>query len=275
MTLSELQEKKREYGYSNEYISEKTGVPVSTLQKVFSGKTTAPRRTTLELLSKLFEQSIQTSPEDAFPSINIVAEKAPEYYAASGSSAIAPEYPGNKTLTDYLALPDDVKVEMIDGVFYDMASPSSIHQQMSLYLSASLLNYIMANKGACVPFSAPMDVQLDNDDKTIVEPDVFVVCDRNKIQKQRIVGAPDFIIEVLSPDYWYHDTIRKLKKYKNAGVREYWIVIPDTQRVIVYFFEKSPDPEEYTFSDEIPVNIWNGKCKINFKEIYERIRFMY
>lgn len=180
-----------------------------------------------------------------------------------------------KTLDDYLALPDDVKVEMIDGVFYDMASPSSIHQQMSLHLSAFLLNHIMANKGNCVPFSAPMDVQLDSDDKTIVEPDVFVVCDRNKIQKQRIVGAPDFIIEVLSPAYWYHDTIRKLKKYKNAGVREYWIVIPDTQRVIVYFFEKSPDPEEYTFSDEIPVNIWNGKCKINFKEIYERIRFMY
>ena len=284
MTVSELVNKKKEYGYSNEYIYQKTGVPVSTIQKIFSGTTSTPRRKTLEALSKLFEESSQKyilpdsygffSKESA-SNISFVSEEASEYQTTEGSGALDLKAGHDKTLADYLALPDDIRVEMIDGVFYDMASPSSIHQQMSIHLSSLLFNHIMANNGSCVPFSAPMDVQLDCDDKTIVEPDVFVVCDRNKIKKQRIVGAPDFIIEILSPNYWFHDTIRKLKKYKKAGVREYWIVAPDAQKIIVYFFEKSPDPEEYSFADEIPVNIWNGKLKINFKEIFDRIRFMY
>ena len=191
-----------------------------------------------------------------------------------GTAVLKIEDYSNKTLDDYLALPEGIRVELIDGVFYDMASPTSVHQRIGGEIYNQLSNFIDANNGYCVPFIAPMDVQLDCDDKTIVEPDVLVVCDRNKITKPRIVGAPDFIVEVLSPSNWYHDTIRKLKKYKNAGVREYWMVVPDTQKVIVYFFEKSPFPEEYSFTDEIPVNIWNGKCKIDFKAIFESIQFL-
>ena len=180
----------------------------------------------------------------------------------------------DKTLEDYLALPDDERVEMIDGVFYDMAAPTTVHQRISFMLGMKLENFIIKNNGACTSFVAPVDVQLDCDDKTIVEPDVFVVCDRNKITKPRIVGAPDFVAEVLSPSNWYHDTVRKLLKYKNAGVREYWIVMPENRKVLVYFFEKSPDPVEYSFVDEIPVGIWDGKCKVNFKEIFESIEFL-
>ncbi len=180
----------------------------------------------------------------------------------------------DKTLEDYLALPDDERVEMIDGVFYDMAAPTTVHQRISFLLGMKLENFIIKNNGACSAFVAPVDVQLDSDDKTIVEPDVFVVCDRNKITKPRIVGAPDFVVEVLSASSWYHDTVRKLLKYKNAGVREYWIVMSENRKVLVYFFEKSRDPVEYTFVDEIPVGIWDGKCKVNFKEIFESIEFL-
>lgn len=204
--------------------------------------------------------------------VGMVAEEMVGYSTTDGSSAMDLSSNADKTLEDYLALPDDERVEMIDGVFYDMAAPTTVHQRISFLLGMKLENFIIKNKGACTSFVAPVDVQLDCDDKTIVEPDVFVVCDRNKITKPRVVGAPDFVAEVLSPSNWYHYTVRKLLKYKNAGVREYWIVMPENRKILVYFFEKSPDPVEYSFEDEIPVGIWDGKCKVDFKEIFESIK---
>ena len=117
-------------------------------------------------------------------------------------------------------------------------------------------------------------MQLDCDDKTVVQPDVMIICDRSKITKPRIVGAPDLVVEVLSPSNWSHDMVRKLKKYKKAGVREYWIVNLEEQYVLVYEFTKSDFPTEYDFDDEVPVGIWDGKCKVNFREIYEDVEFM-
>lgn len=185
----------------------------------------------------------------------------------NGSSALDMSSYKNKTLKDYLELPDDVRVELIDGVFYDMASPTTSHQDIAGEIFTQLKNYIKANKGPCKPYISPIDVQLDCDDKTIVQPDIIVVCDKNKITKPRIVGAPDFVAEVMSRSSWYHDTVRKLWKYRNAGVREYWIVMPDNEKILAYYFEKAQNPIEYTFEDEIPVNIWNGDLKINLKEL--------
>ena len=173
-----------------------------------------------------------------------------------------------------MALPEGTRVEMIDGVFYDMASPVLVHQRISGLIFNKINNFILSNKGSCVPFDAPTDVQLDCDNKTIVQPDIFVVCDRDKLQGPRVVGAPDFIVEVLSPSNWHHDVVRKLRKYKNAGVREYWIVNPENLTVLVYDFSKSDMATEYSFNDEVQINIWDGNCKINFKEIFEQIEFM-
>ena len=125
-----------------------------------------------------------------------------------------------------------------------------------------------------MPFAAPTDVQLDCDDKTMVMPDVFVVCDRDKITEQRIYGAPDLIIEILSQSNWYTDMEIKRRKYKAAGVREYWIVIPKQQKILVYDFEKNNDSIEYTFDDSIPVGIWDGKCTVDFENIKSKISFL-
>ena len=135
-------------------------------------------------------------------------------------------------------------------------------------------NYIDANNGTCIPFVAPFDVQLDCDEKTMVQPDLLIVCDRNKITKERLVGAPDLVVEILSPSSWYHDTTRKLLKYKKAGVREYWIVMPHCQKVLVYDFAKSDLPVEYSFEDEVPVGIWDEKCRVDFRKIQEKIQFL-
>ena len=272
MTIDEMISKKKEYGFSCEYIAEKSGVPLSTVQKIFSKITTAPRRKTLEALWNIFEQAENET------GLNYVCEDAGGYGSVDGSSALKVRYLGKadntKTLDDYLALPEGTRVEMIDGVFYDMASPVLVHQRISGLIFNKINNFILSNKGSCVPFDAPTDVQLDCDNKTIVQPDVFVVCDRDKLQGPRVVGAPDFIVEVLSPSNWHHDVVRKLRKYKNAGVREYWIVNPENLTVLVYDFSKSDMATEYSFNDEVPINIWDGNCKINFKEIFEQIEFM-
>ena len=129
-------------------------------------------------------------------------------------------------LEQYEALPEDKRVEVFDGVVYDMARPSQIHQAVSMELSNIIFNYIKGKKGSCQLFSAPFDVKLSDHPLTIVQPDIMVICDKDKLDGKRCNGAPDFIIEIVSPGNPSDDYIRKLYYYKNYGVREYWLVDP-------------------------------------------------
>ena len=122
------------------------------------------------------------------------------------------------------------------------------------------------------PIASPIDVQLDCDDKTMVQPDVIVVCDREKIQNRCIFGAPDFVAEVLSESTRKKDLVLKLNKYMTAGVREYWLVDPDRKKVIVYDFEKEDYPMMYGFEARIPVGIFDGECEVDFQEIYAYVK---
>ncbi|MBP3204774.1 MAG: Uma2 family endonuclease [Lachnospiraceae bacterium] len=195
------------------------------------------------------------------------------------------EYPviyrqGDKTLEDYLALPEERRVEMIDGVFYDMATPTLVHQIISDEIRRCFGDFIKKNRGKCIAFTAPADVRLFRDDRTVVQPDVFVVCDRDKLTMQRVQDAPDLIVEVVSPGSLKMDTRLKLEKYKQAGVREYWIVFPEERKVQVYLFEMAGEaadiaPKEYTFADRVPVGIWDDRCEVDFGEIYKMIQFLY
>lgn len=179
---------------------------------------------------------------------------------------------GDKTLADYLALPDDVRVELIDGVFYDMSAPSGAHQTIAGKLFPMFDNFIEENHGPCLPYYE-YDVQLDRDDKTIVRPDIFVACHREQIHDERFYGAPDLVVEIVSPSNWKTDVKKKREKYEAAGVREYWMIFPKEQRVTVCDFEgKTPDVD-YTFHDKIPVKIWGGKCVIDFEKILTRLEY--
>lgn len=225
-------------------------------------------------VNKIQDDTAAKNASDYYEESSIVAEGTGIYDSTGGANALDMSSYENKTIEDYLNLPEGERVELIDGIFYDMAAPSIKHQLISFDLTCYLRNFIDENNGGCIPLVSPVDVQLDCDDKTIVQPDVMVLCERNKLTKERIIGAPDLIVEVLSPSNWYNDTTRKLLKYKKAGVREYWIVMLENLKVLVYFFEKSDLPVEYSFKDEVPVNIWEGKCKIDFNMIYEKIKDM-
>ena len=248
MNIQEMKEKKKEKGYTNEQIAELSGVPLGTVQKIFGGTTTSPRYDTLKALEKIF----------------LPMER---YYASvvkDASAAYTVKRQGEYTVEDYYALPDEQRAELIDGVLYDMASPETLHQMVGGYIYARFLEFISKNKGNCIPLIAPLDVQLDCDNKTIVEPDVMIVCDRDKLYKNRIYGAPDFILEVLSKSTRRRDMVIKLQKYANAGVKEYWIVDPDKNQVMVYEFDKD-DVSAYSFSDEISVGIYDGDLKIKIE----------
>ena len=265
MTIEEMQKKKRELGYTNEMIAEKSGVPLGTVQKIFAGITTAPRRFTLEAL----ESVLRVPPPDKMPVIYAVGEEPPRNVLRETSSALPIEE--WHTIDDYYALPDDRRVELIDGEFYDMAAPTQVHQTILLEMAFQLKPCVEEHEG-CRIFIAPVDVRLDNDDYTMVQPDLLIVCGKNDGDIRRINGAPDFITEVLSPASRMHDMFRKLTKYRFAGVREYWIVDPDKERVTVYDLENGDLPETYDFSDTVPLGLSGGSCTVDFARIRNVLR---
>lgn len=267
MTIDEMREKKREYGYTYEDLSKISGVPLGTVQKVFSGATMSPRKETLRSLERALSGKDMGETYSEPAGDMILREEA----AAYNSATVKTFY----TLEDYLALPEEERVELIDGQFYDMATPTSVHQAIGGYIYGQLLNHVLNRKGLCMPMMSPVDVQLDCDDKTVVQPDVMIICDRSKFQNGRVFGAPEFLVEVLSPSTRKKDMQLKLYKYANAGVREYWMVDPIKKVVVVYDMENLELPKLYSFEEQVPVGIWSGECKIDLAEMYEHISFLY
>lgn len=182
---------------------------------------------------------------------------------------------GEYTLEDYYELPDDQRVELIDGVIYDVSATTSVHQLLCGIFFARLYEYIRSKHGKCIPVMSPVDVQLDCDDKTMVQPDVLVLCDDQKLLRRCVYGAPDFVAEILSPSTKRKDMFIKAGKYQNAGVKEYWMVDPDKKQVLVYDFTTDCSVELHGFDEKIAVHIFDGDCEIDMPEIYEEIKFMY
>jgi Uma2 family endonuclease len=171
------------------------------------------------------------------------------------------------TEEDYYNLPENVRAELMDGQIYYMSAPSRIHQEILMFLSKTIANYIDSKKGPCKVYPAPFAVKLfSEDDKNVVEPDISVICDPNKLTDRGCTGAPDWVTEIVSPGNPGHDYIRKLNLYADAGVKEYWIIDPDKKRIFVYFLEKAFEVETYTLLDKIKVNIYDDLW-IDFKEL--------
>ena len=176
----------------------------------------------------------------------------------------------NTYTTDYIySLPEGQRAELIDGVIYDMAPPNRLHQELVMNLSAEIREYISKNNGFCKVYPAPFAVFLNKDDKTYVEPDISIICDKSKLDDRGYNGAPDWIIEIASSGTKRIDYGVKLLKYHSAGVREYWIVNPLTRTVNVYDLEKEELTDLYSFDDDIQVCIYDD-LTINITELLKQ-----
>lgn len=161
------------------------------------------------------------------------------------------------TEEDYYNLPENTRAELIDGQIYYMSAPTRIHQKILGFLFNHITNYINSKDGSCEVYPAPFAVKLfSNDDNTIVEPDIFVICDKNKLTDKGCSGAPDLVVEIVSPSTQQVDYGIKLFKYRTTGVREYWIINPITRTVNVFDFENEKGTYQYSFDDEIHVCIY-------------------
>lgn len=161
------------------------------------------------------------------------------------------------TIDDIYALPDGKRAELIDGQLYYMNPPNTRHQRIVNYINTEINLHIRSNNGSCEVFPAPFAVFLNRDDTNYVEPDISVICDRDKLTDQGCSGAPDWIIEVVSPGSKSMDYGKKLFKYRTAGVTEYWIVDPGKNRVLIWNFHNG-DVGDYSFTDDIPSGIFAG-----------------
>lgn len=259
MTIEEMRTRKREMGYTYEQIAELTGIDFETIKNILEGMIRSPRYDILQMLEDFFEPEMD----------DVVREPGAAYQVKPQKEQ------GKYTIEDYFAWPEDERIELIDGVIYDMAAPTSLHQLIAGRVYTRFSNHIEKNNGKCIALISPADVQISKDDKTIVQPDVMILCDKKLFKMGRIYGAPDLIVEILSPSTRKKDMTIKLKKYTDSGVREYWIVDPRNKRIIAHDLEHGDAVTLYGFEEKVPVRIFDNKCEVDFAEIYDYISFLY
>ncbi len=303
MTIEEMQKQRKELGYTYETLSERSGVPLGTVQKVLSGITKNPRIETVKALERVLGDGYPAFDSD----IQILAEGNPNtwpmlvaddpwhtYTKTDGTAALAamrgeysceqPPYPpdqvypllpykrqGEYTAEDRDLLPEEVRTELFDGVLYDMAAPSFQHQTIAFQVSLQIQSCIDAHDKPCALALAPSDVWIAGHNKTILQPDLYIICDFEDIQKEgHYMSGPLFVMEVLSPSTRSKDLFLKNFYYYRYGVKEYWIVDPKKKQVLVYDFtdEENPqDPKNYTFEDDIPLLVSDGRCSVDFRKV--------
>lgn len=180
----------------------------------------------------------------------------------SSAAARQPEY---YTMDDINNLPEGKRAELMDGQLYMMAAPGRLHQQLVKNLTYLIEDYIRQKNGDCEIYPAPFAVFLNADDRIYVEPDISVICDREKLTKEGCKGAPDWIIEIVSPASRPMDYNKKLFKYRTAGVREYWILDYERDLIMVYDFEHD-DMTDYTLKDKVKAGIYQD-LEIDFSQM--------
>ncbi len=173
----------------------------------------------------------------------------------------------NHTIDDIFALPQGQRAELINGQIYDMAPPNTRHQRLLSFLHLEIGTYIRTNEGFCEVFPAPFAVFLFADNQTYVEPDISVICSPDKLNERGCNGAPDWIIEIVSPSSHSMDYYTKLSLYRSAGVREYWIADPIKQAVLVYDMEHAAAPVICSFHNTVKATIYDN-LEIDFSRLH-------
>lgn len=245
MTADDLKKKKEEAGMTTAALSKLSGVPVGTINKILNGETKSPRYDTLSALEQALDSVRKPSKE--------VRESGAHYCT---------EEPDMHTTADYRNLPYDVRAERMDGELICPGRPTTGHQMLISQLILQLGRFIEETGKNDLVLSSPFRIYPDGDEKTVLQPDISVVCHRERLGRDGLMGAPDLIMEITSSVTRKRDLGRKMCRYLEAGVREYWVLDSKTRNVLVYCFEQDELPAVYSFEDEIPVSIWEGKLRI-------------
>jgi Uma2 family endonuclease len=186
---------------------------------------------------------------------------------------------GSYTYADYLTWKFDEFVELIKGkVLRPMSAPVPMHQQYSVNLTTEIRQFLKGKP--CRVYAAPFDVRLNRNQEgadtqitTVVQPDICVVCDLTKIDRRGCLGAPDWIIEIVSPGNLKHDTKTKYDLYEEAGVREYWVVFPGEQTILTYVLDDHGHYQitaEYAEPGPMPVAVLPGLA-VEWREVFDEL----
>lgn len=292
MTTEELRLRKRIAGLTAEELASGSGVPLPTVQKILSGATKNPRPGTLGKLERFLNE--HTESQCSWPGTAFFREPLPAY----GSEKYFPRQ-GEYTVDDLLEimepLPEWKRMELIDGVIYDMGQPSVPHQIIVTDMLAQISECIDKHGMPCLVLPDPGLRFSPEDLRNYFSPDVTVTCRKDIVTEKWLIGAPDFVAEVLSPSTRKKDLSIKRRKYLSSGVRELWIIDPAAKIIIadrlralppaadIAQKEKSSSgelPEElkpyydtslYTFDDIVPVAVSEGLCSIDFPRILGKL----
>ena len=250
MDIFELKKKKNAAGMTNQEIADLSGIPVSTVNKIFSGATENPRYSTLLAIEEVLatREKLPFAYDHVMERPMMINEcPAPYQYHARTYQE-----------EDIEKLEEGIRAELIHGYLYMLAAPNRIHQYILAELLFQIQSHIKKNKGECHVYPAPFDVRIFGDDSVMVQPDISVICDRSKLTDKGCSGAPDWLIEIVSEGNSRHDYVTKLMQYQKAGVREYWIVDPKEKKVRVYNFVNPQKTGEYDFGQEITGGVMEG-----------------
>ena len=174
------------------------------------------------------------------------------------------------TVSDIEALPEGERAELIDGEMFMMSAPTLVHQDLLMWLSYTIKRYITERKGRCRVIPVPFAVYIKKDQHNYVEPDISVICDRDKLDIKGCYGAPDWVVEIVSVSGRHMDYVRKLALYSEAGVRIYWIVDPIRRNITVYDLEHDSAPELHSFHERVKADIFED-FTIDFSEYLEEL----
>jgi Uma2 family endonuclease len=175
------------------------------------------------------------------------------------------------TFEDYMSWDEDVRCELIDGLLYNSIYPSPKHQRILMNLVTEIGIFLRGKK--CRVYPAPFNVRIKGFTRrdTVLEPDLSVICDSSKVDDKGCKGAPDMIVEILSPSNRNHDRFTKFNLYRHAGVKEYWIVDPDDRTVEKNILRSGKyTVEKFSGTDVIDVYVLDG-CKIDMNIMFEDI----
>ena len=265
MTIEELKNRKKQLNLSTKDLAYLAELPLSTVSKIFTGETKNPSYLTIEKLDATLNR------EEMLVRVHAYEQAMKQYFLEHPEDdgdqnkfeAIYRREHSTMTVSELADLGEQKGYQLIDGHMIVAEMAGVLHQRMVRHIGRQIEQFILDKGGDCEVFDVGVNVFLDEDDFTLVIPDIAVVCDSSMINDRGIQGAPDWIVEVVSASTRKIDYHKKLHKYMDSGVREYWIVDIDRQMVTVCVNGEPMQIHIFSLEQDIPVTIYDKKLLIN------------